>query len=52
MIIVTHESEFAKNSADSVIFMDGGNIIEDGTPFEVLDNPQHERTQQFLRRIK
>ena len=52
MIIVTHEIEFAKNAADRVIFMDGGNIIEDGTPFEVLDNPQHERTQQFLRRIK
>ena len=52
MIIVTHEIEFAKNAADRVIFMDGGSIIEDGTPFEVLDNPQHERTQQFLRRIK
>ncbi len=52
MIIVTHEIGFANNAADRVIFMDGGNIIEDGTPFEVLDNPQHERTQQFLRRIK
>ena len=51
MIVVTHEIQFAKEVANRVIFMDGGSIIEDGTPSEVLENPQHERTKLFLKRI-
>ena len=52
MIIVTHEMRFAKSAADKVIFMDGGNIIEQGTPEEVFNNPKNERTIKFLNRVK
>ena len=48
MICVTHEIGFAKEVADRVIFMDGGYIVEQGPPDEVLGNPKEERTQQFL----
>ena len=48
MIIVTHEMEFAKNVSDKVIFMADGVICEMGTPEEVFDNPQNERTKAFL----
>ncbi len=48
MIIVTHEMKFARDVADRVIFMDGGLIVEQGTPAEIFDNPQEERTRQFL----
>ncbi len=48
LIVVTHEMGFAREVADRVIFMDGGRIVEDGTPAEVLGNPQHERTRSFL----
>ena len=48
MIIVTHEMAFAREVADYVIFMDGGHILEQGTPREVIDNPTKERTKQFL----
>ena len=51
MVIVTHEIEFAKNVADRIIFMDGGVVLEDGTPEEVIDNPQHERTREFLNKM-
>lgn len=51
MLIVTHEIQFAKEIANRVIFMDGGTIIEDGTPIEVFENPKHERTKTFLKRI-
>lgn len=51
MVIVTHEIEFAKNVSDRVIFIDGGVIVEEGTPEQVIDNPQHERTQAFLRKM-
>ncbi|MBN1469634.1 MAG: amino acid ABC transporter ATP-binding protein [Fusobacteriaceae bacterium] len=51
MIIVTHEIQFAKEIANRVIFMDNGAIIEDGSPKEVLENPTHERTKSFLKRI-
>jgi L-cystine transport system ATP-binding protein len=51
MIIVTHEVAFAKEAANKVIFMDGGVIVEEGSPSEVIDNPQNTRTQQFLSRI-
>lgn len=48
MIAVTHEMNFAKEVADRVIFMDGGVIVEQGKPHDVLDSPKQERTQQFL----
>lgn len=48
MIIVTHEMSFAKEVSDHIIFMDGGYIVEEGTPEEVFENPKSERTKQFL----
>lgn len=51
MIVVTHEVGFARSVADRVIFMDGGVIVEEGSPDQVLVNPGHERTKSFLRRI-
>lgn len=50
MLIVTHEMEFAKEVADRVVFMDKGIIVEEGPPSQVLVNPQHERTKEFLKR--
>lgn len=52
MVIVTHEIEFAKNVADRIIFMADGYIVEEGTASEVVDNPQNERTQSFLKGFK
>ncbi|MFT5112170.1 MAG: general L-amino acid transport system ATP-binding protein [Parasphingorhabdus sp.] len=51
MLCVTHEMGFAKTVANRVIFMDGGQIIEENEPNEFFDNPQHERTQLFLSQI-
>ena len=51
MIVVTHEMGFAKTIADRVIFMDEGDIVEENEPHEFFNNPQHERTQQFLSQI-
>lgn len=51
MVIVTHEISFAKDVADTVIFMADGEIVEKGSPEDVLLKPQHERTKQFLSRI-
>ncbi len=51
MLCVTHEMGFAKTVANRVIFMDGGEIIEQNDPHEFFDNPQHERTQLFLSQI-
>jgi len=51
MILVTHEISFARDVADRVIFMDGGHIVEQGTPAEVIDNPQAARTRAFLRQV-
>lgn len=51
MIVVTHEITFAKEVADRVIFMDGGVIVEEGSPDEVLVKPKEERTKAFLKRI-
>jgi polar amino acid transport system ATP-binding protein len=48
MMVVTHEIAFAREVADRVIFMDGGVIVEEGPPAEVLENPSEERTKQFL----
>ncbi len=49
MIIVTHEMAFARDVADQVIFMDGGRIVEQGDPHQVIENPKEERTKQFLK---
>ena len=51
MVIVTHEMAFARDVADRVIFMDGGVIVEQGNPKEVINNPKEERTKQFLSRF-
>lgn len=50
MIIVTHEMAFARDVADQVVFMDGGLIIEQGDPVQVIEHPREERTRQFLSR--
>ncbi len=51
MIVVTHEMAFARDVADRVVFMDGGVVVEQGHPKDVINNPQHPRTQTFLRRM-
>lgn len=51
MVVVTHEMGFAKEMADKVIYMDEGRIVEVGTPEQIFDNPQAERTQEFLSKI-
>lgn len=51
MIVVTHEMTFARDVADRIIFMDGGKIIEEGSATDVIDNPQNERTIQFLSNV-
>ena len=51
MIVVTHEMKFARDVADRVIFMDGGVIVEQGTPAEVFDHPKSDRTREFLGHI-
>ena len=52
MIVVTHEMGFARDVADRVIFMDGGVIVEEGTPDDVFDNPKSDRTKDFLGHIR
>lgn len=51
MVVVTHEISFAREAADRVIFIDGGVIVEQGPPEDVLDHPQHARTREFLARF-
>lgn len=51
MMVVTHEMGFAREVGDRLVFMDGGVIVEEGDPTEVLTNPQHERTQKFLSKV-
>lgn len=51
MVVVTHEMGFAREVADRIIFMDGGYIIEQGTPEEVLKNPKQDRTKSFLEKV-
>ncbi|GIE91665.1 amino acid ABC transporter ATP-binding protein [Actinoplanes regularis] len=51
MIVVTHEIGFAREAADTVIFMDEGRIVEQGPPAQVLDHPRHDRTQAFLSKV-
>ena len=51
MVVVTHEMGFAREVSDRVVFMDGGVIVEEGSPDQVLGHPSHQRTRQFLSRI-
>ena len=51
MVVVTHEIEFAREVANRVVFVDGGHIVEEGPPNEILVRPKHERTKQFLKRL-
>ncbi len=51
MVVVTHEMGFAKEVADRVVFMDEGKIMEEGTPAQIFENPQNERTKAFLSKV-
>lgn len=51
MVVVTHEMGFAREVADRVVFMDGGYIVEEGTPSQLFDTPKHERTRAFLSKV-
>jgi ABC-type polar amino acid transport system ATPase subunit len=51
MIVVTHEMHFAREAADRVLFMEDGLIAEEGPPEKILDDPQEDATQRFLRRF-
>jgi polar amino acid transport system ATP-binding protein len=51
MIVVTHEIGFAREVADRVVFMDGGVVVEDGTPSQVIDKPKNERTKSFINSV-
>jgi L-cystine transport system ATP-binding protein len=51
MLVVTHEMTFAQDVANKVIFMDGGVVVEEGSPHEIFKNPKEERTKQFLKRV-
>ena len=51
LVIVTHEIGFAREVADRIVFLDAGRIIEQGTPEQVLTNPRHPRTQDFIRKV-
>ncbi|MCR5763142.1 MAG: amino acid ABC transporter ATP-binding protein [Treponema sp.] len=51
MVVVTHEMSFARDTSDSILFMDGGVIVEQGNPSDVINSPKEERTKAFLRRF-
>ncbi|HVV75256.1 MAG TPA: amino acid ABC transporter ATP-binding protein [Mycobacteriales bacterium] len=51
MFVVTHEMGFAREVGDQLVFMDGGIVVESGTPRDVIENPQHERTRAFLSKV-
>lgn len=51
MVIVTHEMGFAKEVSDKIVFMDEGNILEEGSPEEIFDNPKNDRTKEFLQKV-
>ena len=51
MVIVTHEMGFAKEVANRVMFIDGGNFLEDGTPQQIFEHPQNVRTKDFLDKV-
>ena len=52
MVIVTHEIDFARHVSDRVVFIDGGEIVEEGKPEDVIDHPSNERTQNFLKKLQ
>jgi polar amino acid transport system ATP-binding protein len=52
MVIVTHEIDFARHVSDRVVFIDGGVIVEEGRPEEVIDHPSNERTRNFLKKLQ
>ena len=51
MIVVTHEMGFAREVGDTIVFMDGGVVVESGHPRDIISNPQHERTKAFLSKV-
>ena len=51
MVVVTHEMGFAREVADRVLFMDGGVIVEEGTPEQIFEHPKSERLQSFLSKV-
>jgi ABC-type polar amino acid transport system ATPase subunit len=51
MVVVTHEMGFARHVADRMVFLEGGRIVEVGTPDEIFENPRHERTRVFLSQV-
>jgi polar amino acid transport system ATP-binding protein len=51
MVVVTHEMSFARDAGDRVLFMDGGEIVEEGPPSTIFRNPAHQRTREFLQRV-
>lgn len=51
MVIVTHEMNFAKEVSNKVVFMADGVVVESGSPVDIFEHPQHERTQNFLSRV-
>ena len=51
MVVVTHEMGFAREVGDRVIFMDGGSVVEEGTPEQIFNHPQHNRTKAFLSKV-
>jgi polar amino acid transport system ATP-binding protein len=51
MIVVTHEIGFAREVADTIVFLDQGRVLEHGAPATVLDHPEHERTRAFLSKV-
>jgi polar amino acid transport system ATP-binding protein len=52
MIFVTHELGFAREACDTIVFMDGGKIVEQGAPAQIIESPRNERTREFLRRVR
>ncbi|PYN56615.1 MAG: ectoine/hydroxyectoine ABC transporter ATP-binding protein EhuA [Candidatus Rokuibacteriota bacterium] len=51
MVVVTHEMSFARDGGDRVLFMDGGEVVEEGPPSTIFRNPAHQRTREFLQRV-
>lgn len=52
MLVVSHEMRFARSAADKVVFLDGGEIVEEGPPTQIFNDPQHPRTREFLRQVE
>lgn len=52
MVVVTHEMNFARDVADRILFLEGGNILEEGTPTELFGSPKNARTRDFLGKVK